>query len=91
MDLQTDVDSDIIALSRIDGEIVVILGKIAEIESDTANHLPLGSFWKYTPKSRKCLDKLALDIANLTAEKRQLQGRPVPCNGYSGRKSNRWS
>ncbi|OQA09848.1 MAG: hypothetical protein BWY66_00387 [bacterium ADurb.Bin374] len=65
-----------------------LLAMIREIEDDPANRQSTG-LYLYTEKARKKTDKIARAIAALAAEKRRLAGDPVPCNGYSGRKSNR--
>jgi len=76
-------------LARIQSEIEATLSKISAVEADPKNLSPAGSFWKYVPSARAKTDKLAMHIANLTAQKRKLSGNPVPCNGYSGRQTNR--
>jgi hypothetical protein len=78
-----------IVLSRIDEQIADIQRKIVSLQDDPANAGKPGSIWKYTPKTHKKLDKLAMDITHLIAEKRALQGNPVDCPGYSGRQTNR--
>jgi len=60
------------------------------IESDPANlNQPGTSLFIYTEKARKKLDKIAREITNNMAEARKTAGNPVPCDGYSGRQSNR--
>ena len=59
------------------------------IESDPANRNPPGSLFIYTEKARKKLDRIAREITNNMAEARKSAGNPVPCDGYSGRQSNR--
>ena len=76
-------------LSRIDEQIAKIQQKISALQDDPANAGKPGAIWKYTPKTHKKLDNLAMDIANLIAEKRAVQGNPVDCSGYSGRQTNR--
>lgn len=76
-------------IEEIDAAIRVHVDSIARIESDVNSQNPPGSFWKYTPRARKKLDWLAAGITELMAEKRKLEGNPVPCSGYSGRQTNR--
>ena len=78
-----------ISVSRIDEQIAGIQRKIAELQNDPANAGKPGAIWKYTPKTHKKLDKLAMDITHLIAEKRAFQGNPADCSGYSGRQTNR--
>ena len=59
------------------------------IESDPKNQMPKGSTYLYTKPARKKLEAIARQVTYLLAEKRKAAGNPVPCNGYSGRKSNR--
>ena len=59
------------------------------IESDPANQNPVGSFFLYTPKTVKKLDKIREQIAYNMSEKRKALGLPINQDGYSGRKSNR--
>ena len=60
------------------------------IESDPANLNPPGtSLFIHTEKARKKLDKIAREITYNMAEARKASGDPVPCDGYSGRQSNR--
>lgn len=75
-------------LTRIDDQIAEIQRKITELQDDPANKGKPGSIWKYTQKTHKKLDKLAMSIAILMAEKRAILGNPVPCSGYSGRQTN---
>ena len=58
------------------------------IEEDPASQ-SAGGLYLYTPAARVKLDALRLQIVANMAEKRAAEGRPVPCNGYSGRKSNK--
>lgn len=76
-------------IEEIDTEIRVLVDSISRIESDESNQNPHGSFWRFKPKARKKLDLLAMEISQLIAEKRSINGNPVPCDGYSGRQSNR--
>lgn len=72
-----------------DEQIRALQAKIEAIEADPKNHTRPGEFWKYTPSARKRLDNLAMQIAGVIAEKRKAEGRPVPCDGYSGRQTNK--
>ena len=76
-------------IEEIEAAIRVHVDSISRIESDVNSQNPPGSFWKYTPRVRKKLDWLADEITKLLAEKRRLEGNPVPCSGYSGRQTNR--
>lgn len=60
----------------------------AQIEAHPANRMPPGSLYLYTPQARKRLHRIAEQITHNLAEARRAAGNPVPCNGYSGRKSN---
>lgn len=66
-----------------------LLEKRKAIEADPKNRMPSGSLYLYTPNARKRLDKIDLEIANLIRERRAAEGRPVPCDGYSGRQTKR--
>lgn len=59
-----------------------------KIESDPQNQTS-GVIWKYTPSARKKLDAIDREITHNLAMKRAAEGRPVPCDGYSGRQTNR--
>jgi len=48
-----------------------------------------GSIFLYTPQAYKKLDKIGRTITRRLAEKRAANGDPVPCDGYSGRQTNR--
>jgi len=75
-------------IAEIDTEIASMLAAIKKIEDNPANQLT-GQLNLYTKPARLKKAKLALAVANLTAEKRKLQGRPVDTSGYSGRQTNR--
>jgi len=67
-----------------------LLALRSEIENDPANrNVPGSSIFIYTTKASKKLQAITEQITHNMAEKRRLEGRPVPCEGYSGRKSNR--
>ena len=78
------------SIDDLDEEIIGIMKKIAEVESDPKSKNPdTGSICRWSKPAQKKLLKLRSDVAQLTTEKRALQGNPVPCCGYSGRQSNR--
>lgn len=58
------------------------------IKSDPKNQ-NTGGLWKYTPAARKKLDAIQRQITHNLAMKRAAEGRPVVCDGYSGRQTNR--
>lgn len=60
----------------------------AAIERDPQNQTS-GGLWKYTPAARKKLDAIQRQITHNLAMKRAAEGRPVECDGYSGRQTNR--
>ena len=61
-----------------------------QIESDPASKETVpGSIYLYNKKARKELDDIARAITLHMAERRAAEGRPVPCDGYSGRQTNR--
>lgn len=78
-----------VEVENIDRKIAELLARQKTIESDAANQMPSGSFYKYTPKARRKLDTISREITHLMGEKRALLGNPVPCDGYSGRQTNR--
>ena len=74
-------------LSHLDTPQLVALA--ADIAARPESQSPAGSFWKYVPRARKQLDLIALEITHRLADARKAAGRPVPCDGYSGRQSNK--
>ncbi len=66
-----------------------LVAKRQAIEADPANQMPAGSLYLYTPQARRKLDAIDRAIAADMAERRAAAGRPVPCDGYSGRQTNR--
>lgn len=61
----------------------------ADIEAAPANQLPSGSLHRFTPQARRKLDAIRMAITRNLAVARAAAGNPVPCDGYSGRQSNR--
>ncbi len=53
------------------------------------NFNPVPSFFIYKPYARRKLDAIARAITENLRLKRQQEGNPVPCDGYSGRQANR--
>ncbi len=59
------------------------------IQQDPASFNPVPSIFIYSPAARRKLDAIARAITENLRLKRQQEGNPVPCDGYSGRQSNR--
>lgn len=76
-------------IAKIDAEIQNLLNKIEEIENDPSSASSSKELCAYTPKALKRINKYRADITYLISKKRELEGLPVPCNGYSGRQTNR--
>ena len=66
-----------------------LLAMIEKIEADPANKNIPGSIYIYAPKARKKIAELARAISSNLEDKRIAEGRPVRCDGYSGRQTNR--
>lgn len=67
-----------------------LLALQANIESDpTSINTKVGSIYRFNDLARRNLDKIARAITQNMANKRKAEGNPVPCDGYSGRQSNR--
>lgn len=61
-----------------------------EITEDRDNwSAPSNTIFKYKPHARRKLDLIDRAITANMAEKRAADGNPVPCNGYSGRQTNK--
>lgn len=58
------------------------------IQTDPTNRAP-GGLYIYTKGARAKLDAIARQITANLAAKRAAAGNLVPCDGYSGRQSNR--
>ncbi len=72
-------------LGKSNVELVALQAKLC---SDPANQLK-GGLKLYTPNTQRKLDLIARAITQNLADKRKAEGRPVPCCGYSGRRTNR--
>lgn len=73
---------------KLDGKTNEELLKLkSKIESDPLNKAT--GLYLYTPAALKKMKEIDLQITHNLAMKRQAEGRPVPCDGYSGRKSKR--
>lgn len=60
------------------------------IEAKPENRNPSGSsVFIFTPAARRKLDAIRMAITRNLSVARAAAGNPVPCDGYSGRQSNR--
>jgi len=66
---------------------VDLLRMQADIEADPLNAAT--GLYLYTPSARKKLAAIQQAITFHLADQRAACGNPVPCDGYSGRKSNK--
>jgi hypothetical protein len=67
-----------------------LLALRANIESDPASlNTEVGSIYRFNKLARRNLDKIDRAITQNMADARKAAGNPVPCDGYSGRQSNR--
>lgn len=66
-----------------------LLGMQAAIASDPANRNTAGGIFLHTAAARRRLDDIAQAITFHLDDSRTAAGRPVPTDGFSGRKSNR--
>lgn len=75
------------AIDELTIKINKLLAKDQAIRDDPKSRQ--NGFWIFTKKARKKIDKISLEITELLADKRKLEGNPVPTQGYSGRKRNK--
>lgn len=66
-----------------------LLEQMQAIEADPANKNPDGEVFRFNAAARKRLDAIAQAITFHLADEREAAGKPVPCDGYSGRQTNR--
>lgn len=66
-----------------------LLAMQRDIETNPTYMNPTGSFYRFTGVARAKLDKITRQITHNLAMKRAAEGRPIPCDGYSGRQTNR--
>lgn len=61
-----------------------------QIESDPLSLNPQpNSLFRFTRKAQRKLDAIAWQITHNMSAARKAAGNPVPCDGYSGRQTNR--
>ena len=60
-----------------------------QVSADPKNKNVAGGIFLHTPAARRLLNDIGQAITFHLADERTKAGNPVPCAGYSGRKSNK--
>ena len=75
---------------KLDGKTIEELVALRKsIEDNPANKNPVGSLWIHTKSARKKFDLIDREITYRLIQKQKDAGTYVPCDGYSGRQTNR--